>query len=123
MCYLCILAWNLDLVEFAILELRQIMAEKVKRLDARSRLERLFVSVSPVLEALNIFVLVWRNPEEVILVILLHAGIRRATIYVVQTTYPSGAGQIGDHASQIGDRHRRKLPIIFSCVGTCRVTL
>jgi hypothetical protein len=34
--YLSILAWNLDFIKLSILKLRQVMAKKVERLDARS---------------------------------------------------------------------------------------
>ena len=89
------------------------MAKKVKRLDARSRLEGLFVSVSPLLEALYIFVLVWFTPQEIFFIILLLDELRKAMTDRIPRTHPSGACQIGDHALQIADRHRGKLPIII----------
>ena len=77
----------------------------------------------PLLEALNIFVLVGFTLEEVFLVIFLLAEMRQAMNCEMQNTYPSRAGQIGYHALQIGNRHRSKLPIIIHRWGSCGVTL
>jgi hypothetical protein len=53
------------------------MTKEVKGLDARSRFQGFFISVSPLLETLNIFVLSGLAPEEVFFVILLHAEMRK----------------------------------------------
>lgn len=74
--YLCILARNFNLIELSILEFDQIVAEKIKRLHTGSRFQVVLVSVSPSLQALNVFILIRLAPEEIFFIVLLLADVK-----------------------------------------------
>ena len=69
--HLRILSRNLDLIEFSILELGQVVTQKIQRLNARSRIKVFLLSISPTLEPTDIFVMRWLAPQEIFLVFLL----------------------------------------------------
>jgi len=55
--FLRILARNLDIIEFAVLELSKIVTEEVEGLDAWSGVEILFLAVSPLLKLPDVLVM------------------------------------------------------------------
>ena len=54
MAYLQVLAWDLHLVEFTVLEFHQPMTEDVQRLKTGTSLEDLFVLITPFLQLFEI---------------------------------------------------------------------
>lgn len=74
---LCILPGNLDLINFTILKLSQIMTERIERLDPRPRIYQLLISVAPLLQPLYVFIVIDGGfLQEVFLVFFLLRGVR-----------------------------------------------
>lgn len=63
---LSILARNLDFIDLVVLELRQVVTENIHRLSARPRIQECFVSIAPLLELPNKFVMIRSTSDEVL---------------------------------------------------------
>jgi hypothetical protein len=72
--HLRVLAWNLDLIEFAVLELSEIVTEEVERLDAWSGVEVLFLPVPPLLQLPDVLIMCEFTFDEIFLVFSLLWG-------------------------------------------------
>lgn len=66
--HLRVLARNLDIVKFAVLELSEIVAQEVERLDARSGVEILFLPVPPLLKLPDVLIMREIALDEIFLV-------------------------------------------------------
>jgi hypothetical protein len=51
------LTWNLNIVEFAVLELSEIVAKEIERLDAWPRVKILLLPVPPLLKFSDVLVM------------------------------------------------------------------
>jgi hypothetical protein len=68
------LTGNFDIVELSVLELRQVVAQVVQKLDSRAGIQIFFISIPPLLQPLNILVMGLFDPQEVVLVVFLKRG-------------------------------------------------
>jgi len=69
------LARNLDVIKFAVLELSEIVAKEVERLDAWSGVEIFFLPVPPLLKLPDILIMCEFTLDEIFLVFSLPYGV------------------------------------------------
>ena len=72
--YFEILPRYLDIVEPGILEVDQIVTEKVERLFAGLGVQKALVTVSPVLQSTQVLIVCQRSFQEVFLILFLSGG-------------------------------------------------
>jgi len=65
------LTGNLDIVKLAILKLRKIMTKQVQRLNSRTRVQMLLVSITPLLKSADVLIVRGLAFDEIFLVVFL----------------------------------------------------
>jgi hypothetical protein len=67
-----VLARDFDFINFIVLKFRQVMANKRKRLDTRTRVEHSFIFVPPLLQPTNVLIVIRFRDQEVFLKLFLY---------------------------------------------------
>lgn len=114
---LLVLSWNLDLVVFSILELREIVAYTVQRHHALAPIQICLVSVSPPLQAAYIFRLIWLVVDEIFLEFCLVIKISENRSNVISESHSDGSPEIRRHLYQITSSRVGQLTAIIGVVG------
>ena len=83
-----ILPRDLNIVEPGVLEVDQVVTEKVKGLFTGLGIEKALVAVSPVLQSTQVLVMCQRSLQEVFFVLFLLEGRVRITMCDARITYP-----------------------------------